>query len=500
MNDSTPQRRATRCRERPTASSRSASSRNVGIVVQSAACAAPVGKPSGAKNASRRPAVSLLASHQGEPGPIPGRFTPGFSHVGIVPDDPAGQQGFLGHLPFPPVLSFRRCYVPASDLKTSLSDTLEFLHLTRAFAMAGNERGFCVRQPRRSRQLGRWDFRFGNNGELWRNSCKKGPGGCWEIREQLGHTLVSAESPRCVIEDKTARQFSALRVEAMRRVDARVSVAPSASTLLSLRRAKFLQSFDHLNIDVCVELARVNEVSIEQRRNEGTRKTGDPRKKKIGVWLCWGHGRVFTSKPTDQRHRAALFEHEKFRERPCRELNPVRPGGRRAVRPLNHRGSEVFENRVVVDRPVSYEPLEAGGTTSPAPSLIGRTARVGGGGGRVIQPPFPSPSGVNGAPLEVPVKWLARSSPTEAIRVQSPAGPLRIFANGNRCRGFSRDLPFSPPFHSGAVPCSPLSALKTSGVEAGKSGVVDSEIFIEMEQVAQTNRNGRPCSKQPSLH
>ncbi|KAJ8882736.1 hypothetical protein PR048_014549 [Dryococelus australis] len=72
-------------------------------------------------------------------------------------------------------------------------------------------------------------------------------------------------------------------------------------------------------------------------------------------------------------------------------------------------------------------------------------------------------------------KWVAErlacSPPTKAIRVQSPAGSLRIFACGNRagrCRwstGFLGDLPFPPPFHSGDAPYSPqspLSALKTS--------------------------------------
>ncbi|KAJ8868634.1 hypothetical protein PR048_030173, partial [Dryococelus australis] len=68
-------------------------------------------------------------------------------------------------------------------------------------------------------------------------------------------------------------------------------------------------------------------------------------------------------------------------------------------------------------------------------------------------------------------EWLTYSPPTKAIRVQSPAGSLRIFACGNRdgrCRwssGFIRDLPFPPPFHSGAAPYSPQSpssVLKTT--------------------------------------
>ncbi|KAJ8882945.1 hypothetical protein PR048_014784 [Dryococelus australis] len=67
---------------------------------------------------------------------------------------------------------------------------------------------------------------------------------------------------------------------------------------------------------------------------------------------------------------------------------------------------------------------------------------------------------------------LACSPPTKAIRVQSPAGSLRIFACGNRAgrydvgrRVFFGALPFPTPFHSGAAPYSPrspTSALKTS--------------------------------------
>ncbi|KAJ8878435.1 hypothetical protein PR048_019013 [Dryococelus australis] len=66
---------------------------------------------------------------------------------------------------------------------------------------------------------------------------------------------------------------------------------------------------------------------------------------------------------------------------------------------------------------------------------------------------------------------LACSPPTRAIWIQSPVGSLGIFACGNRvgrCRwltGFLGDLPFPPPFHSGAVPYSihsASSALNTS--------------------------------------
>ncbi|KAJ8874143.1 hypothetical protein PR048_024985 [Dryococelus australis] len=60
------------------------------------------------------------------------------------------------------------------------------------------------------------------------------------------------------------------------------------------------------------------------------------------------------------------------------------------------------------------------------------------------------------------------SPPTEANRVQSPTGSLRIFANGNRdgrscwLTGFLGDLPFPPPLHFGAAPFSPHFALTGS--------------------------------------
>ncbi|KAJ8881880.1 hypothetical protein PR048_018366 [Dryococelus australis] len=66
--------------------------------------------------------------------------------------------------------------------------------------------------------------------------------------------------------------------------------------------------------------------------------------------------------------------------------------------------------------------------------------------------------------FRVPSKRPARLPPM-AIRVQSPAGSLRIFACGNRagrCRwsaGFLGDLPFPPPLHSGAAPYSTSIAL-----------------------------------------
>ncbi|KAJ8895428.1 hypothetical protein PR048_000760 [Dryococelus australis] len=72
------------------------------------------------------------------------------------------------------------------------------------------------------------------------------------------------------------------------------------------------------------------------------------------------------------------------------------------------------------------------------------------------------------------VERFACSPLTKAIRVQSPAGSLRIFTCGNRagrCRwsaGLLGDFQFPPPFHSSAAPQSPTSALKTSMLRAAQ--------------------------------
>ncbi|KAJ8867471.1 hypothetical protein PR048_031273 [Dryococelus australis] len=68
-------------------------------------------------------AVSTLASHQSEPGSIPGRIT-GFSHVGVVPDDAVGRRVFSEisrfSRPFIPGLLHTRLNCPSLALKTSL--------------------------------------------------------------------------------------------------------------------------------------------------------------------------------------------------------------------------------------------------------------------------------------------------------------------------------------------------------------------------------------------
>ncbi|KAJ8871258.1 hypothetical protein PR048_027564 [Dryococelus australis] len=51
-----------------------------------------------------------------------GRVAPGSSHLGIAPDDATGWAGFLGDLPSPPTLSFRRCSILISIILIGSQD------------------------------------------------------------------------------------------------------------------------------------------------------------------------------------------------------------------------------------------------------------------------------------------------------------------------------------------------------------------------------------------
>ncbi|KAJ8867307.1 hypothetical protein PR048_031108 [Dryococelus australis] len=71
--------------------------------------------------------VKLLAFHQGEPDSIPGRVTPGFSLVGIVPDDlTAGRRVFSGSHVSPPPSHSGRCSILTSYHPHRLSDRVRF--------------------------------------------------------------------------------------------------------------------------------------------------------------------------------------------------------------------------------------------------------------------------------------------------------------------------------------------------------------------------------------
>ncbi|KAJ8871876.1 hypothetical protein PR048_028216 [Dryococelus australis] len=83
--------------------------------------------------------VRLLASNLCEPGLIPGGVAPGFSHVGIVPDDATCRRVSSGisHFPRPfiPALLHAHLASPSSALKTPIEMSAEQRHEARAGKM-----------------------------------------------------------------------------------------------------------------------------------------------------------------------------------------------------------------------------------------------------------------------------------------------------------------------------------------------------------------------------
>ncbi|KAJ8887828.1 hypothetical protein PR048_014046 [Dryococelus australis] len=90
--------------------------------------------------------VELLASHQGEPGSIPGRDSRGLSHIGIVPDDAAGRRVFLGISPLSstfipalfhsnlisPSLALNKLSLPRGKLSATINTARQFRALRLA--------------------------------------------------------------------------------------------------------------------------------------------------------------------------------------------------------------------------------------------------------------------------------------------------------------------------------------------------------------------------------
>ncbi|KAJ8882738.1 hypothetical protein PR048_014551 [Dryococelus australis] len=208
-------------------------------------------------------------------------------------------------------------------------------------------------------------------------------------------------------------------------------------------------------------------VSMEQRWNERAGKTGDPRENPQANGIV--------------RHNSHMLNSGVAR--PVIEPRSALVGGEHAN-----------SSRLVVAAVVRVDPQGIAGGRSPRPALRGNESMTSsrspcpqllpsslasnrGGSHSWTKDKFPPVSSSTHVPMNclfrraTVAERLACSPPTTAIRVQSPAGSLRIFACGiraGRCRwwaGFLGDFPFPPPFHSGAARYSPKSqssALKTS--------------------------------------
>ncbi|KAJ8870352.1 hypothetical protein PR048_029373 [Dryococelus australis] len=151
--------------------------------------------------------VGLLASHKGgRPSSIPGRFTPKFSQVGIVPDDAADRQVSSGisHFPRPcvPALLHTHLSSPSSALKTSVLRAAQISSLTRLnmlqIAKAGGSRlRGSINEPA-SRKCLRFDVRWGRGGVV--------------VGQLASHQRAPGSNPLGIVSDGAAgrRVFSGI--------------------------------------------------------------------------------------------------------------------------------------------------------------------------------------------------------------------------------------------------------------------------------------------------
>ncbi|KAJ8883138.1 hypothetical protein PR048_014978 [Dryococelus australis] len=99
---------------------------------------------------------------------------------------------------------------------------------------------------------------------------------------------------------------------------------------------------------------------------------------------------------------------------------------------------------------------------------------------------------------------LACSPPTKEIRVQSPAGPLRPLACGNRagrCRwlaGILGDLPLPPPLHSGAAPHSPQSPSAALKISMGVWSTSGMQGFINCDHIITKGGGNERSPRKPA--
>ncbi|KAJ8897220.1 hypothetical protein PR048_002566 [Dryococelus australis] len=148
--------------------------------------------------------VSLLASHQGDPGSIPGRITPYFSHACRTM---LFSEGFLGDLPFPSILALLHNSFQTSTLalKTSMLRAVEISSLNRAHNSIPNISYQCLD--------------FGDNH----------PHPVTHITQQAGGLPTSCQVPRCT-QLKANRQAYPPRDKRRKWPDANYSKALPLST------------------------------------------------------------------------------------------------------------------------------------------------------------------------------------------------------------------------------------------------------------------------------
>ncbi|KAJ8875843.1 hypothetical protein PR048_023745 [Dryococelus australis] len=379
---------------------------------------------------------ATVAEHQGDPGSIPGRFSPDFRMW-------ESSTGFLGDLPFPPsFLSGAAPYSyqsPSSALKTSMFRAVQISSLTCLHLRFG--RLSAVRE-------------IEVNMERRRNS------GAGETGDPRRPAASSATIPTCEnrgaaptgIEPGSPRwEASSLATTPPR--------LPVPSGLFIPATLSYWEYGELPDVDE-VRLARVQADCQCDRRTKDLPPRGwgsSPRSLDYkSATLSLSFGDRTTTTYALSGIIVWLFTryfHNERRRTLASEASPA----------TAERSDEVVK---------AIASISAGTKERGKREIPEKTRRPTALSDTIITFENPEIRKHVGATV---AEQLACSPPTKTIQVQSPAGSLRIFACGNRagrCRwsaSFLGDLPFPPPFHSGAAPYSPLSpssALKISTLRA----------------------------------
>ncbi|KAJ8872508.1 hypothetical protein PR048_026114 [Dryococelus australis] len=446
-----------------------------------------------------------LASHHDKTSSTSSWVTPGFSQVGIVLDDAASRRVFSGISRFPcyfiSALLHTHLVSPSSALYISLLRAVQISSLAHSLKSLKNRPDQRHRPARFPHAInpGATPPKIKPGSHRWEANriTTTPPWPLMESRDQARSprlrcsTLVSLSLARRGISPKTPTAFNPPRScegEIRREGFAHTSLAACVIGSCRRRRENNLDDKKKRSGTRSREPMRAMDMSMEQRRNERTGETEDPREnpptngivrhdsymRKFGVTRPGIEPTAFVFMQPSLRYNKTDVGPFRFRAEKdavlLKEIDDVKENASGEETKLNTDCEEAQGQNLdvfgyaflecvatpLVELPLTWQEF---GECLEVLSLKKRHSIT-----TLNWPPC--------SPDLSPIERLWDNLKREANRVQSPAVSLRIFASGNRagrCRwsaGFLGDIPFPPPFHFGAAPFSPRftpsSALKTS--------------------------------------
>ncbi|KAJ8881162.1 hypothetical protein PR048_017635 [Dryococelus australis] len=419
--------------------------------------------------------VRLLASHLDEPGSVPAAFAPRLLHVGIVPDDAAGRRVFskISRFPHPliPALLHTHVASPSSALSPRCKEPPNSLHaliftsvfqrlLTYSPAGSSADRESFVARSSQSdtrRPVRRASRRLSKNGHAHIESTDTPFHLCVLIYVVLG-TTKQANTLSADIDGKQDGRLQQTTINKMAACDIKQD-CPIQQTRCGRRRRSTREQAEadkmaagilthKMAAGVLTHYMAAAVASSKMAAGlKGVEVPSGGSLKIQDVFRERRRGPVGSCSPLDVGCVQPVIPWHRI----CAGATPGKLTPRRAPRRAACR-EDVDDHVALITRsiPVASQPSGEAATVAARRSLADRV----------------------GATV---TERLACSPLSKAVRVQSPAGSIRIFLCRNRagqCRwsaGFLGDLPFPPLFHSGATPYSPQSpssALKTSMLRA----------------------------------